>query len=740
MHIHPAYLLIALAAASMSANAEPWAPADGPLTTPWTENVTPEQAWPEYPRPQLVRPDWTNLNGLWQFAIVDRNTPPPSDWDGEILVPFALESVLSGVRRALAPDQALWYRRSFSIGDAHSGRWLLHFGAVDWDCTVWVNGHELGRHVGGYDPFSFDVTAQLRPGKNELVVKVLDPTDQGYQPRGKQVLKPHGIMYTAVSGIWQTVWLEPVPERYIRGLRITPNPDRQSVSVVVDAPAGLPVRAAARDGARDVARAEGRAGEALTLRIPEPRPWSPDDPHLYDLVVTLGERRQRLDRVDSYFGLRTIEVGQDGQGILRLLLNGEPLFQYGPLDQGWWPDGLHTPPTDEAMVYDIQATKAFGMNMARKHVKIECARWYYWCDKLGLLVWQDMPAGDSGRSDESKVNFRRELRAMVETLSNHPSIVMWVPFNEGWGQHDTEDIVAWTRELDPTRLVNEASGWHNRGSGDISDSHQYPGPGMRPVEAQRTVVLGEFGGLGMPVSGHTWQEEANWGYVSYDTAGALSDAYIALLTALRPLVGQGLAAAVYTQTSDVEIEVNGLLTYDRKVVKMDREACAAVTRKLYLPPPIVTPLVPSSREEAQTWRYTTTPPDEGWHLPAFDDGAWESGPAGFGTEGTPGARVRTVWNGDTIWLRRSFQLASLPGGRGDLHLLIHHDEDSSVYLNGVLISELSGYTTGYSLTPLGPESIRALRVGENTLAVSCRQTSGGQYIDAGLTLLREREP
>jgi hypothetical protein len=718
--------------------AQAWQPADGPLTTPWTGDVSPDRVWPEYPRPQMVRPHWTNLNGLWDYAIRDRDAAQPRQWDGEILVPFAAESALSGVKRKVLPEQRLWYRRRLAAPEMNAGeRLLLHFGAVDWQCRLWINGQEVGEHTGGHDPFCFDITEAVRAGENELVLAVWDPTDQGYQPRGKQVLKPGGIMYTAVTGIWQTVWLEVVPETHIRSLKIVPDIDKGKVTVRVITRRPGTVTVAASDRGLVVGRAKGRSGQALELNIPEARLWSPDDPHLYDLKVTLWSQDRPVDVVTSYFGMRKIEVAKDEDGILRLQLNNRVLFQYGPLDQGWWPDGLYTPPSDEAMQYDIAMTKQLGMNMARKHVKYECARWYYGCDKLGLLVWQDMPAGDSGRNAESQANYHRELKAMVDALHNHPSIVMWVPFNEGWGQFDTAQVVRWLQDYDPTRPVNEASGWHDRGSGDVSDMHSYPGPGMRPVEKERAVVLGEFGGLGMPVPGHTWQAEKNWGYVSYADSEALTDAYVDLLTKMRPLIGQGLAAAVYTQTSDVEIEVNGLLTYDRKVVKMDRERITAAAGRLYLPPPKVTVLVQTSQFEAQQWKYTMKKPTESWFEPGFDDSAWKRGPGGFGTEGTPGAVVRTVWETPDIWIRRILNLDRLPRD-GQVGLSLHHDEDAEVYINGHLVKKVTGYTTGYNLLTLHDSAAEAFQPGRNTVAVHCRQTGGGQYIDMGLIVVEEQ--
>ena len=407
------------------------------------------------------------------------------------------------------------------------------------------------------------------------------------------------------------------------------------------------IAAEALDGGKSVASSEGSAGDALVLDIPDAKLWSPDSPHLYDLKITLMVDGKATDEVRSYFGMRKIEVRKDESGFNRLFLNNEPLFQFGPLDQGYWPDGLYTAPTDEALRYDIEVTKKLGMNMARKHVKIEPARWYYWCDRLGLLVWQDFPAGDKyiGRNDpdiersrESAENFERELKAMVDTFQNHPSIVMWVPYNEGWGQWETARVCQLIKQWDPTRLVNNASGWTDRGVGDVHDVHSYPGPAMPPVEDRRAAVLGEFGGLGLPIKGHTWQDDKNWGYRSYKNREDLTDAYVALLEKLRPLIGQGLSAAVYTQTSDVEIEVNGLMTYDREMIKMDLARATAAAKKLYVPPPIIRQVVPTSQHAPQSWRYTTDTPSDGWYREDFDDGDWKRGPGGFGRHDTPRRR------------------------------------------------------------------------------------------------------
>ena len=407
------------------------------------------------------------------------------------------------MRQPVSETQRLWYRRTFRATVSPGNRLLLHFGAVDWDATVFVNGQRLGEHRGGYDPFSFDITDALRPGgAQELVVAVWDPTDAGDQPRGKQVREPHGIWYTAVTGIWQTVWLEPVPSAYITDLDFAPDLDSSRVVLRVRADGaadGERITATAFAEGRQVGTVEGALDQPLTLAIPDPHAWSPDDPFLYDLRVRLASG----DSVSSYFGMRTIAVRRDDLGVLRLFLNGRPLFEYGPLDQGWWPDGLYTAPTDAALKYDIETMRRLGFNLARKHVKVEPDRWYYHADKLGLLVWQDMPSGRN-RTPESRSEFGTELKHVVDALRDHPSIVMWVPFNEGWGQHDTERYTTWLQAYDSTRLVNSASGWTDHGTGDVVDLHAYPGPTIPANDERRARVLGEFGGLGLPLEGHTW--------------------------------------------------------------------------------------------------------------------------------------------------------------------------------------------------------------------------------------------
>jgi len=728
-----------------------WQPAKGPLMTRWSKRVSPDNVHAEYPRPQMVRKNWLNLNGLWEYAIQPKDEPQPKNFDGRILVPFPVESALSGVMKPVGEDNRLWYRRTFEVPRKWKNQSvLLHFGAVDWDTTVWVNGRELGSHRGGYDPFTCDITYALNDaGPQEIILSVWDPTNTGYQPRGKQVKKPGGIWYTAVTGIWQTVWLEPVSETHIKSLKIVTDIDAETACVTAicsQGTIGYSVEAQAKDGWFTKARGKGKAGKEIVLQIKKPKLWSPDSPFLYELKVTLKNNKGKtIDAVSSYFGMRKISLGKDKEGITRLFLNNKPLFQFGPLDQGWWPDGLYTAPSDKALRYDIEILKKLGCNMLRKHVKVEPDRLYYWCDKLGLLVWQDMPNGDKHirgrdsdlkRSDESARQFELELKRVINAFHNHPCIVMWVPFNEGWGQYDTGRIVNLIKELDPTRLVNNASGWADRGVGDVHDIHKYPGPAAPPTEENRAAVLGEFGGLGLPVKGHTWQDEKNWGYRSYKTREELTDAYLVLLENLRSLIGGGLCAGVYTQTTDVEIEVNGLMTYDRAMIKMDVEKTAAANRRLYLPPPITKTIVPTSQRQGQSWRYTTSEPGNGWQRAGFDDSAWQKGRGGFGTEGTPGAVVGTDWKSSDIWLRRTFELENKKLSRPQL--LIHHDEDAEVYINGRLISKLEGYTSSYVRAGLDEKAQKALKVGSNCLAVHCTQTTGGQYIDVGLVDVKEQ--
>ena len=576
---------------------ESWTTAEGPLATRWTSQVTPETPHSEYPRPQLVRDAWINLNGLWEYAIRPLEESQPHNFDGYILVPFAPESSLSGVMRSVGEDAQLWYRRTFNTSElSDDGRVLLHFGAVDWRATVWLNGNQVGQHEGGYDAFTFDISDSIDSAvpEQELVIAVWDPVDTSIQPRGKQVNQPEGIWYTSVTGIWQTVWLEQVPESSIASLEMTSDIDANVFRLRVNARGvtdSYQVEAIASVGGVQVAQQRGAVDDLLEVVIDDPRLWSPEDPFLYNLTVRLVGDGDPVDEVTSYFGMRKITVATDSSGVNRLFLNNKPVLMLGPLDQGWWPDGLYTAPTDEALLYDLEITKQLGFNMVRKHVKVEPERWYYHADRLGLLVWQDMPNGDRHiertapdfvRSSDSASVYHKELKAMIDTHANHPSIVVWVPFNEGWGQFDTDAVLSLVKEYDPTRLVDGPSGWADRGSGDIYDLHDYPGPPLlAPLELDRAVVLGEFGGLGLPLEGHLWWNKRNWGYRTYATTDELHESYEELMKRLSPLVVKGLAAAVYTQTTDVEGEVNGLMTYDREVVKFDAESLTAIHQALY---------------------------------------------------------------------------------------------------------------------------------------------------------------
>ena len=587
-----------------------WKYKEGKIVSPWAEKVSAANPHPEYPRPQLVRKNWQNINGLWNYSIVPQSAgeTKPATFEGKILVPFAVESALSGVGRTVGKDSVLWYNRTIDFAPKlKDQRVLLHFGAVDWKCEVFVNGKPAGSHQGGYDPFTFDVTDLLvKKKQQEISVRVWDPSSDGPQPRGKQIKNPHGIWYTPVTGIWQTVWLETVPTSYIAGILPVPDIDKQVINIaseIKNAKEGDKVKIIAFDGTNKVAEQEAAPNASVALAISNPKLWSPDSPFLYDLTVTITRNGKVIDEAKSYFAMRKIGMQADQNGIQRMTLNNEFLFQYGPLDQGWWPDGLYTAPNDEALKFDIVKTKEMGFNMIRKHVKVEPARWYRYCDELGMLVWQDMPSGDMGnnweqrpgitgketdrdRTPESENIFKTEWKAIMDANRFFPSIVIWVPFNEAWGQFKTEEITNWTMQYDSSRLVNSASGGNFHPVGHIIDMHNYPEPVMpRPdlFGAKQIIVLGEFGGLGLPVDQHTWQQKDNWGYQSFKTQDELYKRYEGLVKKFEPLIRKGLSAAVYTQTTDVEVETNGLMTYDRKVIKFPEAKLKQIHTPLYNP-------------------------------------------------------------------------------------------------------------------------------------------------------------
>lgn len=570
-----------------------WKPVGNKIKTSWAEKVDPQNVLPEYPRPIMERGAWKNLNGLWNYAVLKKGETPPSNYEGQILVPFAIESSLSGVGRRLSEQQELWYNRTFTIpGDWKDKRVLLHFGGVDWKTDVWVNGVNVGQHTGGFTSFSLDVTDALKKGNNDLLVRVWDPTDKGSQPRGKQVSNPEGVWYTPVSGIWQTVWLEPVAESYITTLKTTPDIDNRQLQVEVKTNylsyKRNRVEVSVFDGQHLVASGASVNGQPVSVAMPaDMKLWSPDSPFLYSVKVRLLCNGKEADQVNSYAAMRKYSTKRDKNGIVRLQLNNQDLFQFGPLDQGWWPDGLYTAPTDEALAYDVQKTKDFGYNMIRKHIKVEPARWYTHCDQKGIIVWQDMPSGDrnpewqnrkyfSGteltRSTESEAIYRKEWKEIIDCLYSYPCIGVWIPFNEAWGQFKTPEIAEWTKQYDPTRLVNPASGGNHYTCGDMLDLHNYPGPEMYMYDAQRANVLGEYGGIGLVLKEHIWEPDRNWGYVQFNSSKETTDEYLKYAGMLKDMIARGFSAAVYTQTTDVEVEVNGLMTYDRKVIKLDEQA------------------------------------------------------------------------------------------------------------------------------------------------------------------------
>lgn len=597
-----AFLLVAVSAAA-------WQPVPGQMLSPWGEKVTPDNAWREYPRPAFVRQGWQNLNGLWDYAVTPvQETAAPRAWAGKILVPFALEAPLSGVGRALTPDDALWYRREFTAVSGRDQRTLLHFEAVDYQTTVWLNGKQVGEHTGGNLPFTFDVTSFLQEGKNTLVVRVYDATDAAgrYQLHGKQVAKPGSIWYTSVSGIWQTVWLEQVPEAYLAGIKLTPKLNGEVVIELTPGGDGddqTSVKIVASLNGKQVATVKGR-GRNLMLAIPQPQLWSPESPTLYDLEISYGK-----DSVRSYVGVRETSIIKDADGHLRFALNGKEVFHFGPLDQGWWPDGLLTPPSEEAMRSDLVFLKAAGFNTVRKHIKVEPRRFYTDCDRIGLLLWQDQVStgtnrkrevGDSSPKwtrlepnptdavwpDAAHAQFMTELKGMMDALHNHPSIVQWVPFNEAWGQHRTVEVGNWTVAYDPTRQVNAATGGNFFPAGHIVDEHRYPHPAFpfKFGEGGRfdgfVKVVGEFGGHGFPVEGHLWSTKVNnWGYGGLPKdKNEWLERYKTSMTKLAELRKLGIAAGIYTQTTDVEGEINGLITYDRRVQKLAPEQLAEIHR------------------------------------------------------------------------------------------------------------------------------------------------------------------
>jgi hypothetical protein len=564
-----------------------------PVKTRWAKEVSPANALTEYPRPQMVRAQWQNMNGLWQYAITAKDAAAPATYEGQILVPYPIESALSGVKKEVLPNQNLWYKRSFASPVLKDGeRALLHFGAVDWQASVYVNGKEVGSHTGGYQNFSCDITDALQNGNNEITLKVYDPTDQGPNPHGKQVLRPQDIYYTPSTGIWQTVWMETVPAAAISDLVMTPDIDKGQLLVNVKAPTDYTVELTASTGGKTVGSAKGSAGSSITLPIKNAQLWSPSQPFLYDLKVQLVKDGKTVDAVKSYFGMRKVEIKKDAAGFDRIFLNNQYTYNLGTLDQGFWPDGLLTAPTDEALAFDIKAIKAMGFNTIRKHIKVEPARWYYHCDKLGMMVWQDFVNPPHHMPDGAKEEFEKEVAATMEQLHNHPCITTWVLFNEKWGSYDQQRLTEWVKQKDPSRLINGHSGeilyvneklrspspnaWV---SADMTDVHSYPDPMNAPALPGKARILGEFGGIGVFIPDHQWNTMSAWGYIQV-TPSSLKGKYTIMNQHLKLLEREGLSGSIYTQPFDVEGEQNGLMTYDREIIKIPFEELRKIHSQL----------------------------------------------------------------------------------------------------------------------------------------------------------------
>ena len=742
--------------------AQNWAPVPGQIMTNWANDVTPENVWKEYPRPQMVRTDWLNLNGLWDFEITERDTNKIAiNYARKILVPFCVESALSGIKETITGKQQMIYRRFFSIPSHWNQKHLiLHFEAVDYEAKVWVDGKYVGIHKGGYDHFQFDIAGFLnKDEKHEIKLVVWDPTNEGSQPIGKQALPAirNRTKYTATSGIWQTVWLEPTNEVAIESIKIIPNIDNGTISLqtkVVGATQGARIKIQAFDQGKEIASSIAAIGEPVSLQLNQPKLWSPTNPFLYDFKLSLINDGKVVDEVSSYFGMRKISMGRDQEGYMRILLNNEIIYQLGPLDQGYWPDGILTPASDQALRYDIAYLKKIGANMDRMHMKVQPERWYYHCDQLGILVWQDMVSPTKFIDTKSNLNpsdFELEHNITVDQLYNHPSIIQWVLFNESWGQYDTERLTSALKAKDPTRLVINASGWHDKKVGDIRDFHDYtihPAVALVNKNDDRAMVLGEAGGIDLLIPGHLWTPDLKGGTKiktdwSIDfkkgivkSSDELIEKYKILLDDLFQLKKYGLNAVVYTQISDVEDEISGWMTYDRKVSKLPETTFAALHEQFFKPTMTGKFILPLSINEPQQWNYSFTAPSNDW-IKNTTIADFKLGEAPFGIESNNVHKVNTTWNTNSLFLNKEFTLSSVPS---KLSLIACNTGITEVYINGAYVMQFNNFLKNdpevkISETILSDEAMKLLKLGVNQLSLKFNFPSVGKpvyYYDFGI--------
>jgi ribosomal protein S17E len=742
--------------------AQNWAPVPGQIMTSWANDVTPENVWKEYPRPQMVRTDWLNLNGLWDFEITDRDTNKIAiNYARKILVPFCVESALSGIKETITGKQQMMYRRYFTVPSNWNQKYLiLHFEAVDYETKVWVDGKYVGMHKGGYDHFQFDITGFLsKEQKHEIKIVVWDPTNEGSQPIGKQALPAirNVTKYTATSGIWQTVWLEPINDVAIESIKIIPNIDNATISLqtkLVGATQGTRIKIQAFDQGKEIASSVAADDELVSLQLNQPKLWSPTNPFLYDLKLSLVKDGKVVDEVSSYFGMRKISMGRDQEGYMRILLNNAIIYQLGPLDQGYWPDGILTPASDQALRYDIAYLKKIGANMDRMHMKVQPERWYYHCDQLGILVWQDMVSPTKFIDTKSNLNssdFELEHNITVDQLYNHPSIIQWVLFNESWGQYDTERLTAALKAKDPTRLVINASGWHDKKVGDIRDFHDYtihPAIALVTKNDDRAMVLGEAGGFDLLIPGHLWTPDlktetklkTDWtidfkkGVVK--SADELIEKYTILLDDLFQLKKYGLNAVVYTQISDVEDEISGWMTYDRKVSKLPDTTFAALHQQFFKPTITGKYILPLSMNTAQQWNYRFTAPSNDW-IKNTTIADFKLGEAPFGIESNNAHKVNTTWNTNSLFLNKEFTLTALPS---KLSLVACNTGITDVYINGAYVMQFNNFLKNdpevkISETLLSDKAMKLLKLGVNQLSLKFNFPSVGKpvyYYDFGI--------